>query len=178
MKAMRRRIAVHRSDRRAASSGHIFGGDNDSRLFCLRRVSFELWQRWVHMVPRLRVRGEDVVARTKPTRVVQTSGVDSDNWRCAFGIFSSRYSRTTLSAKATFMLKPSRAWCEMVAQLTFRQPKRRCRHKQARDESAARHSLAIAAMAFEHHNGFSGTFVANRSANATACKWHDHNLMV
>ena len=116
MKAMRRRIAVHRSDRRAASSGHIFGGDNDSRLFCLRRVSFELWQRWVHMVPRLRVRGEDVVARTKPTRVVQTSGVDSDNWRCAFGIFSSRYSRTALRAKATFMLKSSCAWCEMVAQ--------------------------------------------------------------
>jgi len=72
----------------------------------------------------------------------------------------------------------SEARREVVAQLSFRQPKRRCRHKQTGDESAARHSLAIAAMAFEHHNGFSGTFVANRFANATACKWYVHNLMV
>lgn len=76
------------------------------------------------------------------------------------------------------MLAAGQARGEMVAQLTFRQLKRRGRHKQACDESATRHSLAIAAMALEHHQGLSGTFVANCSASATAGKWYVHNLIV
>ena len=90
-------------------------GRRESKAGRLRFILFELRQRRIHAISRMRVRGEDVVVRTKPTGLVWIRGVDSDNGRCSLGIFTSRNARATLGAKSAFVLEIGRALREMVA---------------------------------------------------------------
>jgi hypothetical protein len=61
-----------------------------SRLVAVlfRFILFELRPCRIQVIPRLHVRGENLILRTKPTRVVQTSGVDSDYGRCPLCIYA------------------------------------------------------------------------------------------
>src|SRR6476660_6763591 len=113
----------------------------------------------VHVVPRLYVRNEKLQLRAKPAWVVQTAGGNSNKAGGPFIRFSAGESGPAVSAEATFMFAARQARREMIARPPLRQTKRRRGHEQAGDESAAGHPLAIAAVAFEHHDGFSRTFV-------------------
>jgi len=80
-----------------------------------------------------------------------------------------------MRAETAFVFPTGQAWCEMVAQLAFRQPKGLCRQQHGGSKPATRDLLAIAAMAFEHHDRFSRAFVANLAASAASGKWYFRN---
>ena len=131
---------------------------------------------WVHVIPRLCIRHEKIHLRAKPARIVQTAGGDADNAGVSFIRFCAGESRTAVGAEAAFVLAARQARREMIAQLPLRQPKGRSGHEQAGDEAAAGHPLAIAAVAFEHHDRFSRTFVANCSTHASIGKGNVHRF--
>src|SRR5262249_53286504 len=136
-----------------------------------RRILVVLRKVRVHLIPRLHVAGEKIHRRPEPNRVIQTASSNSHETSGPVVGFSASKPRAAVSTEGALVLAAGEARREVVTQLTLREPKRPCRHQQARDESAARHALAIAAMAFEHHERRSGNFVADRSANTTARKW-------
>ena len=74
----------------------------------------EFRKRRIHLIPRLRVRSENIHLRTKPTGIIQAACVDPDDFRCAFGIFSTGQSRAALSAKTSLVLTDGRALRKMV----------------------------------------------------------------
>ncbi len=75
----------------------------------------------VDLIPWLRVRNENVHLWTKPARIVQTRGVDSNRPSCALGILASRHSRAALGAKASLVSPEFPALSEMIAQRPTRQ---------------------------------------------------------
>ena len=131
----------------------------------------------VHLVPRLYVRNEKLQLRSKPPWIIQTAGRDSNKAGGPFIRFSAGESRTAVSAEAAFVFVARQARREMIARPPLRQTKCRRGHEQAGDESAAGHPLAIAAVAFEHHDGFGQTFIANCSARATTGKGNGHIIV-
>jgi hypothetical protein len=88
--------------------------------------------------------------------------------------FRAGNARAALRAKTAFVLSAGQAWSEMIAQFTSGQLKRLCRHEHGGREPATRDVLAIATMAFEHHNWLSRAFVTNRAANAATSKRNLH----
>src|SRR5260370_39730441 len=66
----------------AIQAGHIgFLGS-----FCLRRILFKLWQRGIHLVPRVRVRCPDIYLRVEPARIIQARSSDRDKLRDRVGL--------------------------------------------------------------------------------------------
>ena len=59
--------------------------------------------------------------RTKPTRVIQATGIDPDDSRCALRISAARKSRTALGAKPTLVVTEFGARREMVARRAARE---------------------------------------------------------
>ncbi|MDN5943509.1 MAG: hypothetical protein L0H94_16655, partial [Nitrospira sp.] len=114
--------------------------------------------------------------RTKRAWIVEATRRDSDESCGPIIGFSARKSRATFGAEAALVFAARHARQEMVAQLTLRQTKLRRGHEQRRGESPARHSLAVATVALERHDGFGGGFVTNRAARASACKRYLHRL--
>jgi hypothetical protein len=98
---------------------------HEHRICCgLSRLIFlELRERRVHVVPRLRVGGEDMISRVKPTRVIQARCINSDDLRGALSVFATSKTRTTLGAKTALMLETHLAVREMIARHTFSKSK-------------------------------------------------------
>ncbi|MCI0533818.1 MAG: hypothetical protein L0Z50_01180 [Verrucomicrobiales bacterium] len=67
--------------------------------------------------------------------------------------FSAGESRAALGTETALVVATGKARREMVMQLALGQTERRHRHEETCDESAAGHSLAVAAVAFERHDG-------------------------
>jgi hypothetical protein len=128
------------------------------------------------MVPRLRIRSEDLTLRTKPTRIIQTTGQNSNNVRRLINSFRAGDSRTAIGAKTAFMFSAGEGQTrsEMMTQFAARQPKRLCRHDNRGRKSTARNVLTIPAVTLEHHDRFRVAFVANRAACASAGKRNLH----
>jgi len=65
--------------KRSAEAERGLDGGRFGNLFRVvrRRVLLKLRQRWVHLIPRLRVRSEDIELRKKPARVIQTRSTDA-----------------------------------------------------------------------------------------------------
>jgi hypothetical protein len=122
----------------------------------------------------LRVRNENIHLGSKPTRIIKTAGKDSHEWRITRFKFGSCKSRPAFGTITAFMLASSDAGREMVTQLSARQSKRLCRYQDCGNKSAATHLLAIAAMAFQHHDRFCSTFVTNRAAGAATGERYFH----
>jgi hypothetical protein len=71
--------------------------------------------------------------RAKPTRVVQTPGVDSNNGRCLLPIFAACHARAALCAKASFVVPYGSTRREMIPQHAARQLERIHRHNHDSD---------------------------------------------
>jgi hypothetical protein len=65
--------------KRSAEAERGLDGGRFGNLFRVvrRRVLLKPRQRWVHLIPRLRVRSEDIELRKKPARVIQTRSTDA-----------------------------------------------------------------------------------------------------
>src|SRR4030095_784573 len=122
----------------------------------------------VELVPRLRVRSEDLELRTEPTRVIQTTGIDSDNSRCALALFPARQARAALGAKTTLVMTKFGARREMIAWRATRELERIRRHNHDIVAGAAARSLAIAAVAAKHGHWFGSALISDRAARAAA----------
>ena len=64
-----------------------------------RWILLVFWNRGIHLIPRLCVRGENVALRVEPTRIVQTTGIDPNDFGWALAIFAAGQPRATLGAK-------------------------------------------------------------------------------
>ncbi len=148
-----------------------------SLFFWWRRVLLKFRDRGIHLVPRLRIRNENIHLRLKPTRIVQRASQDSDKRRISSLKFASRNTRPAFGTKTTFMFSAPDTGCEMVTQLSVRQSKCRFRQQQPGNESAASHVLTIATMAFEHHDRLGSAFVSNRAAGAASSERYFHVIL-
>src|SRR5206468_4192975 len=135
--------------------GFMFRRLVESSVLWQGRIKFIFRNCRVHLIPRLRVRNENIHLRAKPAWIIQAAGGDSDKSRGSLVGFAASDSRAAVRTKAAFVFAACQARCEMVAQLSLRQTKCRRGHEQTGDESAARHSLAVAAMTLERDDGFS-----------------------
>ena len=77
-------------DGRTRSSRALLPPGRSMFVLCLRRILFELCQRGIHVVPRMRVRYPDVHLRSEATRIVQTRGSDRDDLRLRVGLDQNR----------------------------------------------------------------------------------------
>src|SRR5262249_1531616 len=127
--------------------------------------------RGIHLIPRLRVRNENVHLRLKPTRIIQCAGQNSDGLRLLFK-FAAGNERSAFRTKTALVFSSADAGRKMVAQLSARQSKRFCGHHHCGSKSAASQSLAIATVTFEHHGRLSGAFITNCAAGAATGKWN------
>src|SRR5262245_58249571 len=67
-------------------------------FFALFGILFKLWQRGIHLIPRMRVRCPHVHLRVEPTRIIQACGPDRDKVRGRVGLAHDR--RAAVRAKA------------------------------------------------------------------------------
>lgn len=142
-----------------------------------RRIKFKFRNCRIHLIPWLDIGNEKIHLRTKPAWIIQAASGDSNESCGAFIRLSSSQPRAAFGTEAALVSAARHARCEMVAQLPQRQAECRYWYQQAGNESATGYLLAITAVAFEHHNWFSGAFVTNRSAHAAASKgklWSGH----
>ena len=132
------------------------GADSDKGLSpaLSRRILLVFWNRGIHLIPRLCVRGEDVVLRPEPTRIVQTTGIDPDDFGCALAIFAAGQPRATLGAKTALVTADGGTRREMIAALTARHFECSGRHDHDAGVTRAGRALAIATVTIEHRHRF------------------------
>jgi len=88
-----------------------------------RLIFLELGERRIHVIPRLRVSGEDVISRAKPTRVIWARRANSNDRRGALSVFATGKTRTAFGIKTTLMLETHLAVREMMARRAFSKSK-------------------------------------------------------
>jgi len=82
------------------------------------RIGLVFWNRRIHLVPRLRVRREDIHLGLKPAGIIQAAGIDSDHPACALRIFSAGQTRAALGTETALVLATRGALCEMITRRT------------------------------------------------------------
>jgi hypothetical protein len=134
--------------------------------------------RWIHLIPWLSVRNENLHLRLKPAWIIEAAGEDPHKLRFSCFKFRPSESRSAFGTKTALVFSPRNTGCEMVTQLSARQSKRRHRHQNCGSKSAASHSLAIATMTFEHHDWLGRALVPNRTAGAATSEncFNAHSL--
>src|SRR5947207_14429626 len=90
--------------------------DSNSHVvsFVLFGILFKLWQRRIHLVPRVRVRCPHIHLRVEPARIIQARSSDCDNVRVRVGLARNR--RTAVRAKASMGLATALTGRGMEAQ--------------------------------------------------------------
>jgi hypothetical protein len=142
-----------------------------------RRILLVFWNRGIHLVPRLCVRGENVVLRVEPTRIVQTTGIDPNDFGWALAIFAAGQPRATLGAKTALVTADGGTRREMIAALTACHFECSGRHDHDGGVTRAGRALAIATVTIEHRHRFRSAFVADGPACASARKGEVHKIV-
>src|SRR6266487_1264116 len=83
-----------------------------------RRILLKFRNRWIHLVPRLRVCNENIHLRPKPARIIKGPRQDSHKRRFLSFKFASRNSRSAFWTKTAFMFPPPDTGRKIVAQLS------------------------------------------------------------
>jgi hypothetical protein len=124
---------------------------------------------WIHEVPRLSVRREDVRYRLKPAGIIQTGGGHRDP---SAGLirFGAGDARSAIAAEASLVKTPGYGICEMMPQQPVCQFKGFCGNQNHRRIGTAGDFLAGAAVAVKHRDRSGRAHVANFSANASSRK--------
>ena len=148
--------------------------DRHSHCSTSRCILVVFRNRRVHSIPWLRIRGKNVELRTKPTRVIQAAGVDSDDPRRALPIFPACQSRAALGAKPAPVVTEFGARRKMVARRATRDLECVCRHKHDEIAYAAACTLAIPTVTAEHRHGLGRAFVADCAAGASSSNGYVH----
>jgi hypothetical protein len=120
----------------------------------------------------LRVADEHVHRGFEPAWVVQTGGGQADD--AAFGIFRAGDTRAAFGAEAAQVVSAVQAGRGVMLQRALGELEMFQRHNNDGRVRSAADLLAIAAMAFEHHQGTRTAFVADFAANAAAGEWKFH----
>lgn len=138
------------------------------KMFCfwLLRILFELRQRGIHLIPRVRVGCPHVHLRFEPTQIIQTCGSDGNKLRNGVGPNHNR--RATVGTKAAASHPALLAWRSVKAGRPLQELEGFRRHDDVRRKRPATGSLAIATVAVKHQSRFGCAFVANRAASASA----------
>ena len=103
----------------------------------------------VHDVPRLRVANKHVHRGFEPAWVAQTGSRQADD--AAFGIFRAGHARAASGTEAAQVVAAVQSGRGVMLQRAFGELEMFQRHNDHGRVSSAAHLLAIAAMAFEHH---------------------------
>src|SRR4029077_14334446 len=80
------------------------------------RILLEFWNLRIHLIPRLRIRNEEIHLRLEPAGIIQSAGQDSHKLRFSSLKFASRNSRPAFGTKTAFVFSSPDAGCEMVTQ--------------------------------------------------------------
>jgi hypothetical protein len=131
----------------------------------LLRILFELRQRGIHFVPRVRVTCPHVHLGFEPTRIIQARGPDRNKLRHGIGLDRNR--RATVRAKASAGHAAPFAGRRMKAGRALQELESFRRHDDKRRKRPATGSLAIATVTVKHQNWCGCGFVANCAASAS-----------
>ncbi|MDB6023823.1 MAG: hypothetical protein JWM68_46 [Verrucomicrobiales bacterium] len=135
-------------------------------LISKRRILFKLWQRGIHLVPRMRVACPDICLRAEPTRIIQARRSDRDNVRDSVRLADNR--RTAFSAKAPMRLATHVTGRGMEPECALQQLESFRRHDDERRRGTPAGLLAISTVTVKHHHRCCRGFVANRATSASA----------
>src|SRR5262249_57451370 len=98
----------------------IAAGSRFPLILCWRwRILFEFRNRWIHLVPRLRIRNKNVHLRFEPTGVIQAARQHTDKGRISFFKLSTGDAGSTFGTKTAFMFFALDTSCLVVAQLSL-----------------------------------------------------------
>jgi hypothetical protein len=136
------------------------------RLISRRRILFKLWQRGIHLVPRVCVRYPRIHFGINPARVIEARSSNPDNLRLRVGHDLNR--RTAVRAKAPPGHTAPLAGRGIEAQGALHKLESLRRHDDVRRKRTPTGSLAISTMTVKHHHRFGCGFIANRAASASA----------
>ena len=142
-----------------------------------RWILLVFWNRGIHLIPRLCVRGENVALRVEPTRIVQTTGIDPNDFGWALAIFAAGQPRATLGAKTALVTADGGTGREVIAALAARHFECSGRHDHDAGVTRAGRPLAVATVTIEHRHRFRSAFVADSAARASARKGEVHKIV-
>ena len=135
-------------------------------LFSYWRILLELWQRGIHLVPRMRVYCPHIHLRSEAARIIQARRSDRDKLRGSVGV--AHDGRAAVRAKTSAGHATCLTRRGMEVQRALQEIEGFRRHDDERRKRASAGSLAIPAMTVNHHHRFSCGFVPNRAASASA----------
>jgi hypothetical protein len=129
---------------------------------------------WVHEIPRLCIRNEEVELWDKPAWIVEAGGEHSDD--SFIGILCAR------QARSAFWTKPAQvvSACLTLSCMALDRASRDFECPQWNDDGGNVGSpsdlLTIATMTLQHYDRLGSAFVAHLTADAAAGKWEIHNF--
>ena len=147
--------------------------------FALFGILFKLWQRGIHLVPRMRVGRPHIHLWVEPAPIIQAGSSDRDKLWGRVGLAKNR--RAAVRTKGPMGLATRLTRRGMEAWGAFQELERLRRHDDERGKRTSAGSLAISTVTVKQHNRFCRGFVANRAASASVsegCGYCGHILFV
>ncbi len=130
--------------------------------------------RRIHDIPELCIRSINLQRGLKNTRIIQARGQNTNDsfvWALRTGkTRSALWTKTSQIVSAGFTLSA------IALNRALRDTKCREWKNDRRSVGTTGHSLAIATMALQHHNGRGGAFETHSTANTTTCNWSLHPI--